>query len=115
MILPDKRWDERDPPAASWKSLTDAWRQLRLILAPIPTTEYRDIDFTGPATSLSFAVQGVKRPRGVQLVSLYRIDNSATSAVTFSWSYANGMVTTTSFSALAATQWRATFLVIGAA
>lgn len=115
MNLTDRRWDERDTPATAWKSLTDGWRQLRLLLAGLPTFELREIDFDGPAAALSFAVTAVSRPRGVSLVSLYRIDTGATAAVTFAWSFTNGLVTTTSFSGLAATRWRATFHVIGGA
>lgn len=113
MSLRDRRWTETENDGPRWQRLNEAWRELRALLGSLLPLSLRDVDFTGPAASLSFAVPGLSRPRGVVLVSLYREDTGATSAVSFAWSYANQAVTTTSFSALAAARWRATFLVIG--
>lgn len=113
ITLRDRRWSDKDDAATSWGRLSDAWRDLIIALRGIPRDVFRDIEFTGPIASLAFAVPGVvTRPRGVSLVSLYRTDTGATSAVTFSWTYSDaGEVTTTAFSALAAATWRATFRV----
>ncbi len=115
MMIRNRRWDKDDEEDAKWSRLNDGWRDLVIAFASLAGFSLRDQTFTGPAASLTFSVPNNTRPRGVVLVGLYRTDNGATSAVTFSWTYANGEVTTTSFSALAAAEWRATFLVIGSA
>lgn len=113
MNLRDRKWRETEPDADRWVRLTEGWRELRSALSAILALDVRTVTFTGPAASLSFTVDNDTRPRGVMLVGLYRTDTGATSAITFSWTYSNGRVTTTSFSGLAATQWHATFIVIG--
>lgn len=115
MMIRNRRWDEKDEEEAKWARLNDGWRDLVIAFASVVGLSLRDQTFTGPASSLTFDIGSNTRPRGVMLVGLYRTDTGGTSAVTFSWTYANGAVTTTSFSALAATEWRATFLVIGSA
>lgn len=114
MTVRDRRWSERTPAADAWAMLTEGWRELRQAIAGIQPV-YRDITFVGPVATLTFAVSGARRPRGVSLVSLYREDTGATdaAAAAFTWTYAAGEVSTTAFSALAATTWRATFLIHG--
>jgi hypothetical protein len=113
MTIRDRKWDESESLPARLKKLNEGWRELRSFLGTLLPFSLRDVEFVGPAASLSFAVPGLSRPRGVVLVSLYREDTAATTPISFSWSYADARVTTTSFSALAAARWRATFLVIG--
>jgi hypothetical protein len=111
-LLRDRRWSESEQPDALWPRLNEAWRDLVLALRGIPRDVFRDVEFTGPSASLTFTVDGmVTRPRGVQLVALYRTDNGGTTAVSFAWSYGSSGITTTAFSGLAATTWRATFRV----
>jgi hypothetical protein len=112
----ERRWDSKtDDPEESDARLNEGWRDLVEAFASLLPFQLRTVDFTGPAATLSFAIPGItQRPAAVILGGLYRIDTGATSAITLSWTYANAMVTTTSFSGLAATRWRATFLVIGA-
>lgn len=112
----DRRWNaQTDTPDDAAKRLTEAWRDIVTAFASLLPFSIRTIDFDGPAASLSFAIPGINtRPSAVILGGLYRIDTGATTAITLSWTYADALVTTTSFSGLAATQWRATFLVIGA-
>lgn len=114
-MIRDRRWDDAEKPASLWQSLTEGWKEVRAALGGIPTQTVRTVDFVGPIASLTFAVSRISRPVGVQLVSLYDVATGETSAVTFSWTYANGSVTTTAFAALAAGTWRATFIVIGGA
>lgn len=113
----ERRWDGKvDTPEESADRLNEAWRDIVEAFAALLPFSLRPVDFDGPTASLSFAIPGIKKmPSAVILGGLYRFDTGATTAVTLSWTYANGMVTTTSFSGLAATKWRATFLVIGAA
>jgi hypothetical protein len=112
--LRDRRWDGEESPVELWSRLNEAWRDLLTLVKDLNrSTALRTVTFTGPAAVLTFASDTTRRPAGVVLVSLYRTDTGATSAVTFSWTYANGQVSTTSFSALAATEWRATFQILG--
>jgi hypothetical protein len=113
----DRRWksDGGDKP---WDRLTEGWRELQTFLGALLPFGLREVEFVGPAASLSFAVPNLVRPRGVLLVSLYREDSGATDVAAFggfAWTYANQAVTTTAFSGVAATKWRATFLIIGGA
>lgn len=113
MTLRDRRWKASEEADKLWERLSEGWRDLILELRSRPPLVVRDVEFVGPIASLTFAVSAITRPIGVQLVSLYRIDTGASSAVTFSWTYADGAVTTTAFAALPAATWRATFIVIG--
>lgn len=111
----DRRWDPNDPPKDLWQALTEGWRDLRTAMRTIPTISVKTVDFTNPATSISVSV-GPVSPVGVIPIGLYRVDTGAGAGVTFSWAYdsANQVIVTTSFSALAATKWRVTFLIVGA-
>lgn len=116
LSLRDRRWDpEKDEPAALWSRLNEAWRDLRGLVTTLDRRQsIRTLDITGPIASLTVAV-GATRPVGIQLVSLYETSTGATSAVTFAWTWGNGGMTTTSFSALPAGTYRVTFIVIGGA
>lgn len=113
----ERRWDAKtDEPDEYDARLNEGWRDLVAAFASLLPFQVRSVDFDGPVATLSFSIPGItQRPAAVILGGLYRIDTGATSAITLSWTYANAMVSTTSFSGLAATKWRATFLVIGAA
>ncbi len=107
MIVRMRRWDpEKDDAATLWSRLNDGWRDIFTSINGLLPFSLRE---------QTFDVGSPSRPRAVILASLYRTDTGATSAVTFSWSYANGEVTTTAFSALASAEWKATFLVISGA
>lgn len=109
-----RRWDpEKDDADELWGRLNEGWRDLYTLVVGLFPFALRDITFTGPVATLTFGVDTPSRPRAVILASLYRTDTGATSAVTFSWTYSQGEVSTTAFSGLSATEWRATFLVIG--
>lgn len=115
LSLRDRRWNAGEPADNLWGRLNEGWRELISLVAALNRrSEYREISFTGPIATLAFDVGSASRPLGVSLVRLYRVDTGATSAVTFSWTYADGQVSTTSFSAVAAAEWRATFHVVGA-
>jgi hypothetical protein len=112
--LRNRRWSAKEEPDSLWDRLNEAWRDLITLTTQINrATQTREVVFTGPIATLSFSVDTDKRPAGVSLVSLYRTDTGATSAVTFSWTYADGQVSTISFAAVAAAEWRATFQIIG--
>ena len=114
LTLRDRRWSDDEKPGALWSRLNEGWRELISLVAALNRSSVtRSVTFTGPIATLTFDASSLVRPEGVSLVSLYRTDSGATSAVTFSWTYADGQVSTTAFSALAATEWRATFLILG--
>ena len=99
-----------------WDRLNEAWRDLVSLVQLIDKRlTIKPFEFTGPLASVTISLPINTRPVGVVLVGLYETETNATSAVTFAWTWgANGM-TTTSFSALPAGKYRATFLVIGGA
>lgn len=101
---------------ALWSRMNEAWRDLLTLVAQLDRRQ-RIVEqvFTGPIASLTFDLGSPARPVGVVLASLYRTDTGAAGAVTWSWSWARGSLTTTSFAGLAAGPWRASFLVIGGA
>lgn len=111
-FLRDRKWSEREEAGALWGRLTEAWRDLRTALVSIPRLSLRTVSFTGPIASLSFEWSGT-RPQGVMLVGLYRTDTGATAQTTFAWTYADNTIYTDAFAAIAATEWRASFFVIG--
>lgn len=112
--LGDRRWfADRDTPQDLWKRVNDAWRDLVSLTAQQSKTfQCVEQEFTGPAATFTFEWTG-KRPRLIVLGSLYRTDSGATTPITFSWTFADNTVSSTSFSGLAAATWRASFLVIG--
>jgi hypothetical protein len=115
LSLRDRRWNDKEESGALWSRLNEAWRELITLVATLNRRAvYKTVTFTGPIATLTFSVATNSRPVGVSLVSLYRTDTGATTPVTFSWTYADGQVSTIAFAALAATEWRATFHIIGA-
>ena len=116
IALRDRRWNPDEQPKAMWDRLNDAWRDLRALADLLDKRlTFRTLDFTGPLASVKLTVSSDSRPVGVVLVSLYETTTNATSAVTFAWTWGDGGMTTTSFSALPSGTYRATFLVIGGA
>lgn len=116
LTLRDRRFDpEKDDAETLWSRLNEAWRDLRGLVTTLDRRQsIRTLDITGPIASLTLAM-GVTRPIGIQLVSLYETTTNVTSAVTFSWTWGDDGMTTTSFSALPAGTYRVTFIVIGGA
>ena len=115
LSLRDRRWGPEEPPADLWSRLGEGWRELITLVALLNRrSEYRTIPFTGPIATLTFDVAGTTRPTGVSLVSLVRTDSNVTAAVTFSWTYDGGQVSTIAFAGIAAAEWRATFHIVGA-
>lgn len=115
LSLRDRRWDPTEPAESLWSRLGEGWRELITLVALLSRrSEYRTITFPGPIATLTFDVAGTTRPTGVSLVSLVRTDSNVTTAVTFSWTYANGQVSTIAFAGIAAASWRATFHIVGA-
>ena len=113
MNLRDRRWDpDKDDAAALWSRLNEAWRDLREVIRSIPKLSFYERSFTGPIASLTAGEMG-NRPKGVILIDLVNTDIGGTAAVTWSWSWSDGTLTTTAFSGVAAGTYRMRLLVIG--
>jgi hypothetical protein len=73
---------------------------------------WRDIDFDGPAASLSMKVPLSKAPKAVLLAQLVNTSTNVAAAVPLAWKFDAGRIVTTSFAGLSAGRYRATLLVI---
>jgi hypothetical protein len=73
---------------------------------------WKELNFGGPAASLSIASGLIRAPKAVFLARLYNMDTGTDAPVTFSWSFNAGDIVTASFSALASGTYRVTLLVI---
>jgi hypothetical protein len=113
MSLRDRRWLHTEEPTKLWGRLNEAWRELRGRLDNEPRTTLVDKTFTGPLASYSFKL--ASEPAGILLARLTNTTTNATSAVTWSWTWKDGVVTTNAFAALPTGAYRAAFMIIGGA